>query len=127
MTDEATNRFIERARASLDERSQRVRPQMASRLRAARSQAVESRQKHVYRGWMPAMASAFAIVMAVGIWVGNFNDEPALPQAQPIAQLTYEKHPTDVEMLALANGKGLELMQELDFYTWLEQEESRTS
>lgn len=127
MTDEATNRFLERARASLDERSQRIRPQMVSRLSAARSQAIDSRQKHVYRGWMPAMASAFAIVMAVGIWVGNFNVEPGVPQGQPIAQLTYEKRPADVEMLALANGKGLELMQELDFYTWLEQEESRTS
>jgi hypothetical protein len=125
MTDEATNRFLERARASLDERSQRVRPEMASQLSAARSQAIESRPLPVFRGWMPAMASAFGIVMAVAIWFGNTNQD--IPQGQTIEQLVYENRPADIEMLALAKGKGLELMQELDFYTWLEQEESRTS
>ena len=125
MTDEAMNRFLERARASLDERSQRVRPQMSSRLRAARNQAIESRQNHIYHGWMPAMASAFAVVMAVGIWFGNTGQD--IPKGQLVEKLVYEKRVADVEMLAAANGNGLKLMQELDFYTWLEQEENRTS
>ena len=124
MTDEATNQFLERVRASLDQRSQRVKPQMASRLRAARSQAMETRKQPVYRGWMPAMASAFAVIMAVGIWFGS-NEQ--LPQEQHIAQLVYEKRPADIEMLAVANGKGLELFQDYEFYTWLEQEERRTA
>ena len=124
MTDEATNRFLERARASLDERSQRVRPQMAARLRAARSEAIHSHPQPFIRGWMPAMASAFAVVMAVAIWFGNSQD---IPRGQPVEQLVYNKHPADVVMLTEANGNGLKLMQDLEFYAWLEQEERRNS
>lgn len=127
MTDEANDQFLERVRESLDDRSQRVRPQMSSRLRAARSQAIESRKKNIYRGWMPAMAGAFAVVMAVGLWFGNTNNGQGLPQAQPVEQLVYEKRPADVEMLAVANGNGLELFQQYEFYTWLEKQERRSS
>lgn len=125
MKDEANKRFLERACASLNERSERLRPHMASRLRAARSQAMESQQRHIYRGWMPAMASAFAVVMALGLWFGNVTNIQDIPQDNSIAQISYEKRPADVEMLAVANG--LELLHELDFYDWLEKEESRTS
>jgi len=124
MTDEVNKRFLERACASLDERSERLKPHMASRLRAARSQAIDSRKQHIYRGWMPAMASAFAVVMAVGLWFGNNNNQD-IPQDNAIAQISYEKRPADLEMLAVANG--LELLQELDFYYWLEQEDRRTA
>ena len=130
MTDEATKRFLERARASLDERSQRVRPQMASQLRAARSQAIESRPQPFFHGWrwMPAVASAFAVVMTVGIWFGNTGED--IPQGQSVEhveQLVYQKRPVDIEMLAAANGNGLELMQDIEFYAWLEQQERRNS
>ncbi|MCW8899907.1 MAG: DUF3619 family protein [Gammaproteobacteria bacterium] len=124
MKDEANKRFLERACASLDERSQRVEPHIASRLRLARSQAIESKQQHVYRGWMPAMASAFAVVIAVGLWFGSVNNQD-IPQDNAIAQISYEKHPADLDMLAVANG--LELFQELEFYTWLEQEDQNTA
>lgn len=127
MTDDATNHFLERARASLDERSQRVKPHMTSRLRAARNQAIESRPQPFFRGWMPATASAFAIVMAVGLWFGNVDNGQDMPLGQAVEQLVYEKRPADVEMLTVANGSGLKLMQELDFYAWLEQEERRSS
>jgi hypothetical protein len=124
MTDEATNQFLERVRASLDERSQRVRPQMAARLRSARSEAINSRPQPIFRGWIPAMASAFAVVMAVAIWFGNTQD---IPRGQPVEQLVYNKQAVDVVMLAEADGNGLKLMQDLEFYAWLEQEERRNS
>ena len=125
MMDETNKRFLEQACASLDERSEGLSPQMASRLRAARRQAIESQQRHLYRGWIPAVASAFAVVMAVGLWFGNANNSQDMPQDIAIAPINYEKRPADIEMLAVANG--LELFQELDFYYWLEQEESRSS
>ena len=124
MTDKANKRFLKRACASLDERSERLQPHMASRLRAARNQAMESQQRHIYRGWMPAMASAFAVIMAVGLWFGNVNNQD-IPQDNSIAQMSYEKRPADLEILAVANG--LELFQELEFYNWLEQEDRRTA
>lgn len=127
MTDKANDQFLERVRESLDDRSQQIRPQMSSRLRAVRSQAIESRQKNIYRGWVPAMAGAFAVVMAVGLWFGNTNNGQGLPQAQPVEQLVYEKRPADIEMLAVANGNGLELFQQYEFYTWLEKQERRSS
>lgn len=125
MTDEANKHFLERACASLDERSEKLKPHMASRLRAARSQAMDSRKQHIYRGWMPAMASAFAVVIAVGLWFGDINNSQDIPQDNSIAQIGYEKRPADLEMLAVANG--LELFQELEFYNWLEQEDRRTA
>ena len=125
MMDETNKRVLEQACASLDERSEGLSPQMASRLRAARRQAMESQQRHMYRGWMPAMASAFAVVMAVGLWFGNANNSQDIPQDIAIAPINYEERPADIEMLAVANG--LELFQELEFYYWLEQEESRSS
>jgi|GEM_PF-1383758 len=127
MTDEANDQFLERVRESLDDRSQRVRPQMTSRLYAARSEAIASRQRNIYRGWMPGMASAFAVVMAVGIWFGNTNNGQDIPQAQPVEQLVYQERPADIEMLAVANGNGLELFQQYEFYTWLEKQEQLSS
>ncbi len=125
MTD-INKRFIKQARASLDERAdrfERLKPHVATRLHAARNQAMAAQNKHIYRSWMPAMASAFAVVMAVGIWFGNFNDGQDVTQDVSIAQLGYENRPADLEMLVVANG--LELFEELDFYYWLEQKERR--
>ena len=125
MTD-INERFIEQARASLDERAEKyekLKPHLATRLRAARNQAMEAQHQHIHRGWMPAMASAFAVVMAVGIWFVSFNDVPDISQDDSIAQLNYESLPADLEMLVVANG--LELFSELDFYYWLEQKERR--
>jgi len=125
MTD-INKRFIEQACASLDERAERferLKPHLATRLRAARNQAMEAQHQHIHRGWMPAMASAFAVVMAIGIWFSSFNDGQDVSQDVSIAQLGYESRPADIEMLAVANG--LELFEELDFYYWLEQKERR--
>ena len=118
--------FVEQARASLDERAEnyeRLKPHLATRLRAARNQAMEAQHKSTHRGWMPAMASAFAIVMAVGIWFVGFNNEQGVSQNVSIAQLGYESRPADLEMLTVANS--LELFEELDFYYWLEHKERR--
>ena len=127
MTD-INKRFIEQARASLDERAdkyERLKPHLSTRLRAVRNQAMESQHQDTHRGWMPAMASAFAIVMAVGIWFVSFNDVQDVSQDISVAQLNYESRPADLEMLVSANG--LELFEELDFYSWLEQKERRAS
>ena len=125
MTD-INERFIEQARASLDERAEKyekLKPHLATRLRAARNQAMEAQHQHIHRGWMPAMASAFAVVMVVGIWFVSFNNVPDISQDDSIAQLNYESRSADLEMLIVANG--LELISELDFYYWLEQKERR--
>ena len=127
MTD-INKRFIEQACASLDERAEkyeRLKPHLSTRLRAVRNQAMESQHQHFHRGWMPAMASAFAVVMAVGIWFVSFNDVQDVSQDISVAQLNYESRPADLEMLVAANG--LELFGELDFYYWLEQKERRAS
>ena len=127
MTD-INKRFIEQARASLDERAdkyERLKPHLSTRLRAVRNQAMESQHQHFHRGWMPVTASAFAIVMAVGIWFVSFNDVQDVSQDISVAQLNYESRPADLEILVVANG--LELFGELDFYYWLEQKERRAS
>ena len=127
MTD-INKHFIEKARASLDERAEKyekLKPHLSTRLHAVRNQAMASQDKHFHRGWMPAMASAFAVVMAVGIWFVNFNDVQDGSQDISVAQLQYESRPADLEMLVAANG--LELYGELDFYYWLEQKDRRAS
>lgn len=123
MTD-VDKSLIEQARASLDERSEKLEPHLALRLRAARNQALEAGQQADQRGWMPAMIGAtFAMVMVVGMWLGNISEQ----QNVSIAKLDFEQgfvsRPADLEMLMVADG--LELFRELDFYYWLEQKERR--
>lgn len=59
--------------------------------------------------WVPAGASAAALALAVGIWSGA----PAPPSGSGVPQLT-----DDMDLLL--SEESLELLEELEFYAWMD-------
>jgi len=110
-------RFIERAREGLDARSERLSPSQEGRLRAARRTALNSsRHASSRRYWLPAMATAALVVVAVMVsWIPQPTEQPGIT----LAQVSPDKAAGDFEMLT--QDTPLELYQDLDFYYWLDQ------
>ena len=110
-------KWIEQARASLDERSRSLPGATASRLNQARQQALDelagTRSKP---GWLTgaALASVLAVGLATGIWLNPTPDGGPLPAeptaATPLADLDVLTAEEDLEMLA-----------DLEFYLWLDE------
>jgi len=110
--------FLKRVRHSLDARSQQLSPSLEGRLRAARRHAFSPSRRAVSRRlWLPAMATAALVVIAVTLsWSPPHSGKPELS----LAQSTLGNAAGDFEMLT--QGAPLELYQDLEFYYWLEQE-----
>lgn len=110
-------RFIERARDSLEARSQQLSPSQAGRLRAARRNALNSSRPALSRHfWVPVVATAALIVVAVTL---SWNPPSTEPPGIPLAQGNMDKAAGDFAMLT--QDTPLELYQDLEFYYWLEQ------
>lgn len=115
MNDEQ-QRFIDKARASLDERSQRLSPTLEGRLWAVRRTALSPGRHASPRFWMPAMAAtAMVAVMAVMIWFS----QPVEEEGITLARISANDGVADFEMLT--QDAPLELYRDLEFYYWLEQ------
>jgi hypothetical protein len=111
--------FIVQSRESLDNRADALEPHLATRLQAARKRALAANQQPVSHAWLPAMASAaFALLMVVGIWFGNIQEQPQVS----VAQLDYQSRPADMEMMLAADE--FELFKELEFIQWLEKQDA---
>ncbi|MEW8506155.1 MAG: DUF3619 family protein [Candidatus Thiodiazotropha sp.] len=98
--------FTSKAKQYLDEHINHMDPLTAARLQAARKQALESRPRRAF-GWLPVstFAAAAAALIAVALWhQGNTLVSPQFNE--------------DWELLA--SGEELELIEELEFYNWLE-------
>jgi type VI protein secretion system component VasF len=115
MTDEQ-RRFLDRARASLEARSQQLPPTLEGRLRAARRSALAPSRRFAHRAWLPAMATAALVAVVVALsWFSRPLEEPGLT----LAQLSLDNSASDFDMLT--RDEPLELYQDLEFYYWLEQ------
>ena len=92
-----------------------------SRLNISRHHAVAQMDRRASRvsrsGWAVVGAVAVA-VLAVGIW--RNQRVPATPDALPVATVALEA--PDLELL-LAD-ESLEMLEELEFYAWLDSEAS---
>ena len=101
--------FVTRAREQLDRYADQVDEATASRLRAARRQALERGTHRTYR-WLPVtgLATAAAALLAVLLWQQHAGDLQGVQEDWDI----------------LAGGEELELIEELEFYDWLEQTQS---
>lgn len=109
-------KFIERARLSLDAHANRLEPHLAARLHEARRNVLASRPRISHSAWLPALAVASLAVVFVGVvWFGTEAGKPE----QAIIQANLESGATDFELLT--NSEDLELYEKLDFYYWLEQ------
>lgn len=105
--------FSKQAKRLFDESVQDIDAQTQSRLNRGRQKALaEARPKpamSVLTGWVPAGGIAAAAVLAVVMWGGNGPDDLAPPSTA-----------TDFEILL--NEDSLEMLEELEFYSWIELE-----
>ena len=111
--------WTQRARDLLDESALALDAATMSRLNRARQAALARHAPRRRAAWMlmPAgVAGACALLLAVGMWHGRSpQNEPA--PAQP-AVAGSAMNPADLDLIA--SGDNLEMMQDLDFYAWLD-------
>lgn len=104
MTQQNEQAFVEQIKRRLDRQANELDELTVGRLGAARQRAVDavSRPK---QSWIPAIgiATATVVVFAVAVWQ-NPSDLPG----------PYE------ELDIIASGEDLELIEDLDFYDWLD-------
>ena len=109
-------KFIVRARESLDASADRLEPQLAAQRRAARRHALSARRRTYHRGWVPALAAASLAAVFVGVmWFGTESTAPD----PGLLQASLDNGATDFELLT--RSEDLELYERLEFYYWLEQ------
>ena len=85
-----------------------------SRLNRARQAAVASlRPASTWRGWLlPAYSAAAVAMLIVAIWVGRTVGPAPTPANPAVVQ--------DLDVLLA--GENLEMMEDLEFYAWLDPE-----
>ncbi|HHO68564.1 MAG TPA: DUF3619 family protein [Gammaproteobacteria bacterium] len=110
MTERDEQAFVDRLRQQLDRQADELDELTLARLRAARARALEqARGGARSHAWLPAagMAVAAALVAAVLLW-------PSAPKLPAGAD--------DLDLLAA--GEDMELIEELEFYDWLDRTQS---
>lgn len=114
--------WTDRAKALLDESAQGLDGAALSRLNRARQAALAQRGARRRPGWawMPAgLATACALLLAVGVWHARAPHTPALAVPQPVTAVQGGTvNAADLDMIA--SDDSLEMMQDLDFYAWLD-------
>jgi hypothetical protein len=114
--DDKQQGFERRSRELLSESSEQLDAHIRSKLTQARFAAVEEARKRrglgTWRIWMP-LGGLTAAALAVLIWNGALQD-PQVTQAQ---------NPLD-DLDIIAADENLEMMEEVEFYAWLDTEPS---
>lgn len=113
-TDSEAHEGIEvRAKQAFDDSVSSLDAQTRSRLAQARAHALEQARR---RPWWPArglVPGAIAAAAALAVWM-LWQDPMTQPAGLEIAALQ------DLEILL--SEEELEMLEELDFYTWLDEE-----
>ena len=105
--------LLNRIRNSLDQSAEELDSATRSRLAAARAQALEgSESKHSY--WLPAGGFAMASLLAAALLI--YNPVEQTIEGLPLAML---EHGQDLEIIAALEEP--ELLEDLEFYYWLEE------
>ncbi|HWS27105.1 MAG TPA: hypothetical protein VN259_11115 [Xanthomonadales bacterium] len=117
MNDQGESGWIAQVREQLDVDVRDLDAATASRLNRARQTALDVglRQRRSRGWWLPfALATATALVLALTV---------TLRSADPLLQAPTLAAPAaadDFELLA--GGEDLEMIEDLEFYAWLEQQ-----
>ena len=109
----ADDAFAEKAKARFDESVQRLDGQTQSKLNQARHAALAElgNTRPAWVQWAPATGVAAAAVVALLIWTGN-------PQME---DLTAPAVASDMEILLTEDS--LEMLEDLEFYSWIDLDE----
>ena len=111
-----------RAKSLLDESAQALDAATLSRLNRARQAALLQRAPRRRAAWLflPAgLAGACALLLAVGVWHGR-RVPTAIPVQAPVAASANGNSVNAADLDMIANGDDMEVMQDLDFYAWLD-------
>jgi hypothetical protein len=116
-TGEEKTALERRAKALFDEGVDCLDARTRSRLTQARHAAVaalaQRREPFMRRWWLPAAGLATAALVALMV---VFNLNPANEQQLAAASLAVE------DMDILAGAENIELLEDMEFYAWLESE-----
>ena len=109
MSSDNETEFMARLRQQLDRHAEQLDEATATRLRAARRRALEPSTQRTFR-WLPVsgVAAAAAALLLVLVWQQHAGNLPGVQEDWDI----------------LAGGEELDLIEELEFYDWLEQTQS---
>jgi hypothetical protein len=114
--------WADQARRLLDESVQALDGATASRLNCARQAALAVRpaRRRLWI-WLPAgLAGACALLLAVGLWQARVPPAPGMPVLAAASGETATASDLDL----IASGDSLEMVQDLDFYAWLDSQDS---
>jgi hypothetical protein len=113
----AESAFIESAKGCFDESVSGLDAETQSRLNRGRQVALAElgRAKPVWVRWAPATGVAAAAVVAVVMWTGYPVPEEAVVPA------------VGADMEILLTEDSLEMLEDLEFYSWIEFEEDTDS
>lgn len=114
--------WTDQARSLLDESAQALDAATLSRLNRARQAALAQRTPRRHAAWMflPAgLAGACALLLAVGLWQGR-RAPTAMPAQAAVAASANGGVVNAGDLDMIASGDDLEMMQDLDFYAWLD-------
>jgi hypothetical protein len=115
---EGDEAFVRRAKAVLDEGNAHLDARVRSRLTQARHAALAqagARPSLWLRPWAPAVGVAAAVALAVLVW----------PGAQRQSELPPDEALNDLEIVL--EGENLDLLEDLDFYEWVDADAEVTS
>lgn len=111
----------ELAKASLERSVDNIDGATLSRLRQARHAAMQQRETPVLATWLrPALASAFtvcALAILLTMLPNRKADDDLLANAEALQQMD--------DFQLLSNGEDLDMIQDLEFYEWLEQQDQQ--
>lgn len=120
--------WTDQAKRLLDESAGNLDAAALSRLNRARQVALAQRAPRRRAAWLllPAgFAGACALVLALGVWHARRPQTAPLP-AQPRAAVAGSAlNSADLDMIA--SGNDMEMMQDLDFYAWLDAQDQDNS
>jgi hypothetical protein len=111
--DIADEAFTQKAKSLFDESVAGLDGETRSRLNHGRQRALAEleKQRPAWMQWAPAAGVTAAAVLALVIWTGNPVIEEVTPPAMAV----------DIEILL--DEDGLEMLEELEFYSWIDLEE----
>jgi len=105
MSQERDDKFIAQVKQQLERHAEGVDEPTAARLQAMRRRALGGARQAHFSGWLPGgLAAAAAVLVVVVFWSLTPGDPDMLP----------------VDADTLAQVEDLELLEDLEFYAWLE-------
>lgn len=111
---DADQDLVERSKAAFDASVRQLDARMLSRLRIARERALDSVRPQRNWAWLPAAGVVAAGIVGAIILTARWN--------APSEQFAASSNDLAEDMALLLGSEQLELLDEVEFYAWLDSE-----